>query len=179
MNAILDWIPRGYVDVSELLPQHGFNRVRDDLFEGRLQAYRWDPITPALHPIEPTFWLAENATKWLALGEVSDGAGSVPHRIIVQVEEKLTPPPATDGVYLSPFISLMVVASRHFKISEDDYPKKPELEAHFRTQKLPDGTPITANQARNLASFCRPLGAKKGGNSKRVKPFNPSGPDQG
>jgi hypothetical protein len=162
-----DWIPDGYVDVSELVVQHGVDKVRSDLFGGRLRAFRWDMRAPALHPIDPTFWLAFDAPRWLVTGELFDGDQSFPHRIIVQVQGELKPPPATDGCYLSPFMELMAAAIRQFKISEDYYPKKPELEAHFRAQKLPDGKRITAHQARNLASFCRPVQAMIGGNRKK------------
>jgi hypothetical protein len=62
---------------------------------------------------------------------------------------------------------LMLEAVRHFKINEQYWPKKEPLEEYFSAQKLPDGTRITDNQASNLASFCRPLAAKSGGNSKR------------
>ena len=37
-----DWIPPGYIHVTALVRQHGLNRVRSDLFSGRLQAYKWD-----------------------------------------------------------------------------------------------------------------------------------------
>jgi hypothetical protein len=162
-----DWIPDGYVDVSEVVVQHGVDKVRSDLFGGRLHAHRWDPHAPALHPIDPTFWLGNDASRCLATGEVFDGPGSFPHRILVQVEERLKSPPATDGVYLSPFMGLMAAAIQHFEISEDHFPKKKVVEKYFLAQKLQDGRRITANQAKNLASFCRPLRAMIGGNSKR------------
>jgi hypothetical protein len=167
MNVITDWIPRDYVDVSELAAQRGVNRVRDDLFDGRLHAYRWDPLAPALHAIEPTLWLKEDALRWLVTGEVFHDPGSFPHRILVKVEEKLKPPPATDGVYLSPFIELMLKAIKHFKINKQHVPVKKQLEAWFLAQELPDGKSISRNQARNLATFCRPIEAIRGGNSKR------------
>jgi hypothetical protein len=161
-----DWVPPGYVDVCDLVGQQGIDNVRSDLFDGRLHAHRWDPSAPALHPIERTFWLRNDAPRWLATGELFDPPGSFPQRILVQVEEKLKPPPASDGSYLSPFMELMATAIRHFEISEDNWPKKQLLVNYFCTQKLPDGKPITHNQARNLATFCRPLAAMSGGNSK-------------
>jgi hypothetical protein len=58
----------------------------------------------------------------------------------------------------------MLDAVRHFEINEGHWPKKEELEGHFRAQKLPDGTPVSANQASHLATFIRPLAAMSGGN---------------
>ena len=37
-----DWVPPGYINVTALMRQHGIDRVRNDLFAGRLQAFRWD-----------------------------------------------------------------------------------------------------------------------------------------
>jgi hypothetical protein len=172
MSVITDWMPPGYVDVSELAIQRGVNRVRDDLFEGRLQAYRWDPVAPDFDPIDPTFWLKDEAWRWLVTGEVFHDPGSFPHRILVKKEEEQKPPPATDGVYLSPFIALMLEAVRKFKINEENWAKKKELEEYFRAQKLPGGKPISVNLAKNLASYCRPPEAMSGGNSKWDKPRN-------
>jgi hypothetical protein len=70
----------------------------------------------------------------------------------------------TDGVYLSPFVVLMMAAVRHFEISERRWPKKEALEQYFRAQKLPGGRPVSPHQARHLATFCRPLAALRGGN---------------
>jgi hypothetical protein len=170
-----DWIPPGYIDVTELVRQHGVDRVRNDLFGGRLQADGWK----ALYPIERTFWLADDAPRWLATGLMPDGPERPPHRILVRAEDELKPPPATVGVYLSPFMVLMLEAVRRFEINEQRWPKKEELEEYFRAQKLPDGTPISLNHARLLATFCRPLAAMSGGNSKAVKPFNPLRPNLG
>jgi hypothetical protein len=83
------------------------------------------------------------------------------------VEDEPKPPPAIDGGYLSPFMVLMLAAVQHLKISEQHCPKKEVLEEHFRAQRLPDGTPISPNQARDLATFCRPPAAMRGGNTKK------------
>ena len=46
------------------------------------------------------------------------GLPRTPCMIIVRVEDE-EPPPATDGVYVSPFMALMLEAVRHFDISEE------------------------------------------------------------
>jgi hypothetical protein len=162
-----DWTPPGYIDVPALVHQHGIDRVRSDLFSGRLQAYEWDSTAPALSPIEPTFWLGAGAARSLATGLNSHYHPELPPcRILVRVEDEPRTLPTTGGVYLSPFIELMLAAVRHFEIGENRWPKKGALEEYFRAQKLPDGTPISAHHARSLATFCRPHAAMSGGNSK-------------
>jgi hypothetical protein len=160
-----DWTPPGYIDVTALVRQHGIDRVRNDLFSGRLQAYQWDGAAPAFYPIEPRLWCADGAARWLAEGWWPPNQPECPPRkVIVRVEDKPTPPPAANGGYSSPFMQLMCEAIHHFNISEQRWPKKDEMERYFCAQKLPDGTPISRNQARYLASFCRPLAAMSGGN---------------
>jgi hypothetical protein len=66
------------------------------------------------------------------------------------------------------FIAVMLEAVWHFKIDAktNRYPKAEELVAYFITRRLSDGRLISPRQARALATFCRPVGAMKGGNSK-------------
>jgi hypothetical protein len=163
-----DWIPPGFVDVTALVRQHGIDKVRNDLFSGRLQAYLLDAAGANLIPMESRLWCGHSALYWLETGYCSgpNDRQISTCKVIVPAEDEPKPPPATDGVYLSPFMVMMLEAVRHFKINEQRWPKKGELEAYFLAQKLPDGTPITANQARNLATFCRPLAAMSGGNNK-------------
>jgi hypothetical protein len=69
--------------------------------------------------------------------------------------------------YISPFIRMMLVATKHFKITATGpTPKKEEIKAHFLQQKLPDGKSITDNQADMMATFIRPPGAMIGGQKK-------------
>ena len=86
--------------------------------------------------------------------------------IVVQVEDEPKPPPATDGVYLSPFMVLMLAAVKHFEISEQHCPKKEELEEHFRAQKV-DGKPVSrTSRASSRRSAVRSQ-AMRGGNKKK------------
>jgi len=69
--------------------------------------------------------------------------------------------------YITPFIKLMLEAIEHFNISPSGRnPKKDELVAWFMQKTLPNGTPISKNQAENMATFSRPPEMAKGGNSK-------------
>ena len=76
---------------------------------------------------------------------------------------------------LPEFISIAHEAIRHFRISvsANSYPKKGELVEFLKRRRLSNGTLISRHHAETLATFCRPVQAMKGGNKRRVKPFNP------
>ena len=162
-----EWTPPGYVSVVSLVREHGLDKIRSDLFSRRRDAFKWDGTAGELVLIEPTAWCADEAELWLERGWLPHHIAELPHcMIVVRVEAGGQSQPTTDGAYVSPYIQLMLDAVRRFEINEKNWPKKEELEEHFRAQKLPDGTPISANQARYLATFCRPLAAMSGGNKK-------------
>jgi hypothetical protein len=155
------WVPPGYVHVTELIDEHGVNKVRSDLFAGRLQAFKWDGTAAKLDEIESRVWCADGAGRWLIGGWLAHYSEDCPPcMILVKVEDE----PLTDGVYRSPFMLMMQKAVQHFEISEQRWPKKTELMAFFCAQKLPDGTPVTPTLAGYLATFCRPTAAMSGGN---------------
>jgi hypothetical protein len=86
------------------------------------------------------------------------------------LEAAKAPPPASlEGVYLSPFMQMMLNAVRHFDISDTPNPRlrKEEIKQYFIAQRLPNGQGISPNQAESMATFVRPVDAMKGGN-KRV-----------
>ena len=89
--------------------------------------------------------------------------------IIVRHKKIKQPPqgPISEAEYLSPFLIMMIDASRHFNIRPGKgNPKKPEIEEFFRRKILPDGTPISASQASSMATFVRPPEAMRGGQKK-------------
>jgi hypothetical protein len=164
-----EWIPPGYVSVVALVREHGVEKVRSDLFSGLLEAFEWDKHFGGLDPIKPRDWCSNDAEQLLRTGTTAERSNypeDKPRRrmILVRVGEKAKPQPSTDGIYLSPFMQMMLEAVRHFEVSERRWPKKEELEQYFLAQKLPDGTPVSANQAGHLATFVRPLAAMSGGN---------------
>jgi hypothetical protein len=69
--------------------------------------------------------------------------------------------------YVSPFLQVMMDATSRFGITSSKNPPKAELEAYFKRQKLPDGTPISPSQAKAMATFVRPPEAMKSGQKKR------------
>jgi len=72
-----------------------------------------------------------------------------------------------EGVYLPPFVEIMIEALRHFGIAPDKQsPTKKEIEAFFLEKKLPDGRPITPNLASHMATLIRPPEAMRGGNRR-------------
>jgi hypothetical protein len=167
---VSEWIPPGYVSVASLVREHGVDQVRSDLFSGCLEAFEWEEGFGDLCPLEPKVWCANGAEEFLRTGTTTSGwphynnFGARPRPVLVRIGEKANPQPATDDSNLSPFMQMMADAIRHFEISEERWPKKEELEQYFRAQKLPDGTSVSPNQARYLATFCRPLAALRGGN---------------
>jgi hypothetical protein len=166
------WTPPGYVDVVALVREHGKDKARSDLFSGRRRAFVWDRYTGSLEPIEPTSWCGREAEEHWLLGmrftKGSDGRKTHEHCILVREDEQPPAPrPETSGTCRSPYMRLMLEANRHYGISEEQWPKKEVLEEYFRAQKLPDGTLVSPNLASQLATHCRPLAAKRGGNTKK------------
>jgi hypothetical protein len=72
------------------------------------------------------------------------------------------------------YVAILLEAVWHFEIDKKagKYPKHEELAAYFVTRRLSDGRLISPRQAHALATFCRPVGAMKGGNSKRGERWN-------
>src|SRR5258708_4640867 len=62
------WVPPGYIHVTALVRKHGVNKIRSDLFAGRLQAYKWDGTAGQLYEIESRVWCADWAGQWLSRG---------------------------------------------------------------------------------------------------------------
>jgi hypothetical protein len=75
------------------------------------------------------------------------------------------------------FIAMQLAAVFHFRIDAKAgvYPKHEELVNYFKKQRLSDGRQVSPNQAKYLATFCRPVAAMMGGNKKgpTVRPLNP------
>jgi hypothetical protein len=162
-----EWTPPGYVSAVSLVREHGVDKVRSDLFSRRHDAFQWDGTAGQLYPIEPTAWCADTAKRWLERGWLPHRIAELPPCwIVVRMEAGAQPQPPPDGAYETPYMQLMRHAVRRFEISGEHWPKKEVLEEHFRAQKLPDGTPISANLASQLATLCRPLAAQRGGNKK-------------
>lgn len=154
----MNWIPPGFVDAAVLVRDRGVDAVRGELFSGQLQACRWDGTAGQLDEIEPSYWCSHDAERWLAQGRIPHRIDGVPPCMIVVRESN------SGGIDLPPFMALMAEAIRHFKIDDQHWPKKQELERFFLTKTLPNGTPVSPNHASYLATFCRPSAAMKGGN---------------
>ena len=63
-----DWLPTGYVPISTLVEEHGLDKVRDDLYTGRMIAFRWNRHIGALEKIVSCFWGSIDGERWLAAG---------------------------------------------------------------------------------------------------------------
>lgn len=70
--------------------------------------------------------------------------------------------------YRSPFLMMMLEATLELGISEQPNGrlKKSEIVEYFLARPLPDGTRISANQAKSMATFVRPPDAMRGGNRR-------------
>ena len=76
-------------------------------------------------------------------------------------------PAAPSGGYISPFITLMLGAVQALGVSEATPRKHEELCEYFLAKRtLPDGTRITPNLAKSMATLCRPSSAMSGGNRR-------------
>jgi len=73
------------------------------------------------------------------------------------------------------FVAILLQAVHHFKIDGKTgvYPKHHVAMSYFLSRRLSDGRYITPRQARALATFCRPVKAMSGGNSKPAKKATP------
>jgi hypothetical protein len=168
------WIPPGYVYATALVGQHGVNKVRDDLFAGRLKASRWDYLSGTITGIDAAFWASNDAVRSLEEDNHTprpiDPFDNPPSFQIILVwvgEEPEDGPkdePKTNGGYMPPFMALMLKAVEHFEISEEKWPVKEKLEEFLLEQKLPNGTSVSPTQAKYLAMFSRPLAAMNDGN---------------
>jgi hypothetical protein len=67
----------------------------------------------------------------------------------------------------SEFTVILMQAHKDLKINPaaSIYPKHEEAKSYFMKLRLSDGRLVSPNEAQKLASFCRPVRAKTGGNS--------------
>jgi len=74
--------------------------------------------------------------------------------------------------YLSPFLELMIEASRRFQICPEplrgaEWLKKEVLVEHFLGLEIPGVGPLSRSQAESMATFCRPPNFMRGGNRRQ------------
>jgi hypothetical protein len=123
-----------------------------------------------LHVISRSDWLRQDAEIWLRTGQKKGSIhGTVSgDQILIKEAAKAEPVQLPAPEYLSPFLDLMIKATRHFRIRPNGaLPKKADIVEYFEQRKLPDGTPISKTQAETMATLIRPPEAMKGGQKKR------------
>src|SRR5262249_31356412 len=123
--------------------------------------------------IHKVHWLADSSQRWIDTGlfdhKFRDYFGKerverLP--VLVRIDDGHNRS-APNRTYVSPFLQMMIDATDRFSIAAGkNPPKKAELEAYFKQQRLPDGTPISPSQAKAMATFVRPPEAMKGGQKK-------------
>ena len=179
-------LPAKFVSVREVVQERGAAQARIDLYHGRLQAFRRDRALEDLEEIPAKDWGRPDAIVQLQTGRClapdmrvwevvvwADWRDAIepisPSRddaATARPSEAAQDTPPAAGDFNPEFMELMKAAIREFKISEEHVPKKEIVKNWFLKQKLPDGTPVSDNQAEALASFCRPARSIRGGNKR-------------
>jgi hypothetical protein len=162
---MINFVPSGYVLLRELVKKHGETELRNMLFKGEYEAFKFDERDGRMHDIFAQDWSRKEAGEWLKAGKwwytsVDTLARQGEVTILVKLPDESKPQSnnSLELPYLSPLMEMMLEAIRKFKITDAPNPglKKVGLENHFLSLKLPDGTPISKNQAKSMASFVRP-----------------------
>ena len=166
--------------------------LREALFHGKITAYHYHE--DLLEQIPAGTWRNIETELWIQDGEHLSKTGRSETLLIEEESFNrfiASPHQSVGGAnnstcfaffegksfYVSPFIALMIEAILKFDIPNKSV-KQETLAGYFENQTLPNGTPISKNHARNLATFCRPAELMKGGlraAHPKGKGFNPKG----
>jgi hypothetical protein len=162
---VTKFIPPGFKPVLEFVHANGVDEARRRLATGEPESVHWSKHNGQLYGISRSDWLRQDAEIWLQTGQKKESFRDPFGDQILIKEAEPVQLPAPE--YLSPFLELMIKATRHFNIRPNGaLPKKADIVKHFEQQKLPDGTPISPHQAKEMATFVRPPHAMKGGQKK-------------
>ncbi|RWB91009.1 hypothetical protein [Mesorhizobium sp.] len=170
---MVNFVPPGHVELRTVIQEHGgdVEAVRRKLFSGELEAVRYDEYAGRRYQIFPDDWSQLAATYWLETGRWSTSALDhvrEPILVVKPKEEAQAAVPSLDGIYLSPFMVVMIEAIKKFDIQPDRPPPLVKtLEHFFLSQPLPGGKKVTRRMAEAMATAVRPLEAMGGGNPKR------------
>ena len=163
------FVPSGYVKVGDYSDSDG-PPLRQKFASGELVAAVWNPRTGELAEIEKDHWRADWSQTMIDKGtfrQVSGYGHSESLLVLVRIDDDDNKRSVAKPEYVSPFLQIMMDATSQFGIcSSKNPPKKAELEAYFKRQKLPDGTPISPSQSKAMATFVRPPEAMKSGLKK-------------
>ena len=162
------FVPPGYVKVGDYRNTDE-KSLRHRFASGELVAAVWNPHTGEVVEIDKDHRRADWSQTMIDKGtfrKVSGHGQSEVLPVLVRIDDghnRSVSKPA----YVSPFLQIMMDAAVRFNTSAGrNGPKKAELEAYFKKLKLPDGTPISTSQAKQMATFVRPPEAMKGGQKK-------------
>lgn len=167
--------PGSEIYQAERVARERLDASKEELIR-RLEAGEWsaiivDPWSGQKHESGRSMWRTSFAYRCIEKARAqmprSTNEGKV--YIVAPIKKQqtlITPPPKLGEAYHSPYIKMMLVASRKFQITGTSFPKKEELQAYFETLRLPDGSPISTRMAEAMATLCRPPEAMKGGNKR-------------
>jgi hypothetical protein len=162
------FVPAGYVKIGDYSVTHD-EPLRHRFASGELVAAVWNPRTGEVAEIDKDHWRADWSQTIIDKGtfrQISGHGQSENLAVLVKINDGHKQS-AAKPQYVSPFLQIMIDATNRFGITHGkNPPKKAELEAYFKKQKLPDGTPISPSQAKMMATFVRPPEAMKGGQKK-------------
>jgi hypothetical protein len=162
------FVPPGYIGIRDYNVTDD-KSLRHRFASGELVAAVWNPRTGELVEIARHHWLSDWSQVMIDKGtfrNISGYAQSESLPVLVKIDEGHNRG-VSNPAYVSPFLQIMMDATNRFGITDGkNPPKKAELEAYFKEQKLPDGTPISLNQAKMMATFVRPPEPMKGGQKK-------------
>ncbi|MER8923422.1 hypothetical protein [Mesorhizobium sp. M0802] len=167
---MVSFVPPGYSELHTVVARHDAETVRNKLFAGELQAFRYNEAEGRFYEIFQEDWSKAIATRWLESGKFStntrDPWGWGEPILIANPKPKpeQRPAPNLDDLYLSPFMVLMVEAIRKFDIRADGPPPLVKTLVHFfEGQTLPGGRKVSTRMAEAMATAVRPPEAMDGG----------------
>lgn len=169
-------MPEGWKLLADVVREHGSEKTRDMLFQGKLEAFTYSEQQRQYVQFARTDWASRLALRWLKSGRfgIMDGQRYI-ESIEIAVCDRKDPEASTNDPllselshYMSPFMQMMHEAIAHFGITEEPNPrlKKQEIEKFFLEKRLPNGSPVSPKMASYMATMIRPPSAMKGGNKR-------------
>ncbi len=160
-----DFIAPGYEPLTQVSERVGVRAMRTRLCTGDVLAFLWFR-DGEIKECGSRFWLSDEAEAAIANGYFKTARLLVRQDAADLLNDANNP--GDEGVYLSPFMRLMVEASKHFSLGAEagKRVKKEVLVEWFVKRTLSDGTKISNNIADSMATLCRQPGAMRGGNKR-------------
>ena len=166
-------VPQGYWLLRHRIrSEAGDNLIRIMLIEAELDAYAMTD-DGMLYLIPASDWKSARGEAMLVSGYHASEYVRGTFFIWAMPEDaknivvKGAKPPMPEDTYMSPFLRMMVEGSVHFRINPArTNPKIEIIREYFREKRMPNGSLLTENQVKMMATFIRPPEAMRGGQRK-------------